>query len=279
MTKVDKRDAAQRVMEFLREKNIRLKRADALELLAQVSEAPNWNVLQNAMRTRQEPIVATQSGKSDAVPEAVRPPEYVPDRMAVYTGQARVAYGWFGGIQEEMARICQEERQRLSETGNVEEAARWGAWEATVQRLAGMLEDIRAFSNYASRQRTPAQTLLNAQAWLETIGPVSRAVLDVLDARMERCKGTGGASTEVRKLRSRLGAVSRSASSALWIANEYKIYATRTAYLENIEALMGRLAESELDSEGLRAGCRVAHQTASAALLQTNNLDRLARRL
>jgi hypothetical protein len=61
-------------MEFLRDKNIRLKRADALELLAQVSEAPNWNVLQNAMRTRHEPVAATQSARNIAVPDAVRPP-------------------------------------------------------------------------------------------------------------------------------------------------------------------------------------------------------------
>jgi hypothetical protein len=66
--------------------------------------------------------------------------------------------------------------------------------------------------------------------------------------------------------------------SALWIATEYKIYATRTAHLDDIEALRGRLANSELDSEALRASCRVAQLTASAALLQTNNLDRFARR-
>jgi hypothetical protein len=265
-------------MEFLRDKNIRLKRADALELLAQVSEAPNWNVLQNAMRARHEPLAATQSGKSEAGPETVRPPEYVPDRRAVYTAPARVAYGWFGGIHDEMAHICQEERQRFSEAGDVGEATQWEAWEAAVRHLAGILVGIRTLSNYTSRQNIPVQTLLDAQEWLETIGPVSRAVLDVLDARMESCKGTRGASAEFRKLRFRLDGVSRSASSALWVAKEYKIYATRTAHLENIEALMGRLAESELDSEGLRAGCRVAHLTAAAALLQTNNLDRLARR-
>jgi hypothetical protein len=277
MSKVDKRDAAQRVMEFLREKNIRLKRADALELLAQVSDAPDWNVLQNAMRTGPEPT-AVQPARNIAVPDAVCPLEYVPDHRAVYTAQARVAYGWFSGIHSEMARVCEEERQRFSAAGNAEEATRWENWQAVVQRLAATLEGIQSFCNYRLRHSVPVQTLLDAQEWLETVGPVSRAVLAVLDARAESCKGAQRESAEARKLRFRLRSVSLEAGSALWIATEYRIYATRTAHLENIETLMGRLAESELDAESLRVGCRVAHQTASAALLQTNNLDRFARR-
>jgi hypothetical protein len=147
MSKVDKRDAAQRVMEFLREKNIRLKRADALELLAQVSDAPNWNVLQNAMRTGPEPT-AVQPARNIAVPDGVCPLEYVPDHRAVYTAQARVAYGWFSGIHSEMARVCEEERQRFSAAGNAEEATRWENWQAVVQRLAATLEGIQSFCNY-----------------------------------------------------------------------------------------------------------------------------------
>jgi hypothetical protein len=273
----DKRDAAQRAMDFLREKNIRLKRADALELLATLAGAPNWNVLQAAMRS---PTGLEHRAGAPEVFVAPTLPSYVPPYEALYSSWGRLAFGWFRLIADEAVRFCEERHaadERQDEPGDV---SFWQNLGFDFEALNRENEDLMRWISFSGRKTIPPQKLLEGRDWLSRVQRTGEPVLSAFEADMAEQKSRGIRPVireERRQLFSKLRSIVRAARRAEDILAQYESYETRIARLRQIEDTMSAVLQEERDEDRLRAACVAVRDQASAALLLKNNIRALTR--
>lgn len=276
MTSIDKRDAAQRAMDFLREKNIKLKRADALELLANLSGAPNWNVLQAAMRTTakspsSEPVVAPATWSPDI-------PEYIPAGEAVYAANSRLVMYKFKEIALDAIQFCRD-IAGAELTHDSRKSEYWDELATDFEALKRMNDVL--LQGLENRASVLPQTLRDAPGWLKTLQQRAAPVLEVLEERIAENKSrrVGPLLPEVlRRLYVRLKSIVVLVNNAITGLRERESYDMRIVYLDHIEKMVTFVLEKGgADGRDKREACESALQAARAALQLKNNVRKLTR--
>lgn len=146
----NRKDAAQRAIEYLQENNIRINRAKALELIARIASAPNWNQLVGATR---------QMNALTAPPEAAMTP-------AVHSGQQQLSFSFLPSTPPVshllaktaalMNKYIPVDSQDYSDLGHLlaefERTSVWGKW--TRSHIEEILQAQRDFQEDAESPKS-----------------------------------------------------------------------------------------------------------------------------